>query len=61
KYELVYVPFPIEKLEYGRIYNIEIEFGALYRENGAAYGYQLSYRPQIVDWDTESENVELKK
>lgn len=61
EYEYVYAPFPLESLQSGRVYNIDILFGALYRDNGTAYGYQLSYQPQIVDWDVESENVELKK
>lgn len=59
--ELVYIPFPLEQIETGKIYYINVVFGTQYRENGTAYGYQLSYQPQIVDWDTESENVELKR
>lgn len=61
KYALVYVPFPLDNLETGHIYDVNIVFGAQYRENGTVNGYQLSYQPQIVEWDTESENVELKR
>lgn len=59
--ELVYIPFPLNKIESGKIYNIDVVFGTQNRENGTAYGYQLSYQPRIVDWDTENENVELKR
>lgn len=59
EYEYVYAPFPLESLESGKQYNIDILFGALYRDNGASYGYQLSYQPEIIEWETESENVEL--
>lgn len=61
RYESVFVPFPVNKLEMGHMYNIDLEFGTTYRENGTATGYKLSYQPQIVDWDVESENVELKR
>lgn len=61
KYALVYVPFPLDKLETGHIYDVNIVFGAQYRENGTVNGYQLSYQPQIVEWETESENLELKR
>lgn len=61
EYELVYLPFPLEQLESGRIYNIDLVFGTMYRDNGSIFGYQLSYQPQIVDWETDTENIELKK
>lgn len=61
KYALVYVPFPLDKLETGHIYDVNIVFGAQFRENGTVNGYQLSYQPQIVEWETESENLELKR
>lgn len=61
EYELVYLPFPLEQLESGRLYNIDLVFGTMYRDNGSAFGYQLSYKPEIVDWDTDTENIELKK
>lgn len=61
EYEYVYVPFPLESLEAGKQYYIDILFGALYRDNGTPFGYQLSYQPEIVEWDTEEESVELKR
>ena len=59
EYDLVFAPFPLEKLEMGRSYDVNLVFGTQYRANGAAYGYHLSYMPQIKDWDTESEDIEL--
>ena len=59
EYDLVFAPFPLEKLEMGRSYDVNLVFGTQYRANGAAYGYHLSYTPQIKDWDTESEDIEL--
>lgn len=61
EYGYVHIPFPVEKLEMGMMYNIDIVFGAMYRDNGTACGYQLSYQPQIVEWDVNSEYVELMK
>lgn len=57
--DLVFVPFPLDKLEMGHIYDINLVFGTQYRDNGTAYGFQLSYQPMIQSWETETENVEL--
>ena len=58
-YELVYSEFPFDELKMGKIYDINLIFGPQYRENGHTFSYRLSYQPTIVDWNEESENVEL--